>query len=989
MDGTLLLSLIVTAMLLSVVILAFRNKILFKMGVRNFSRRPKETVIVVIGLLVSTAIISGSLIAGETINYIIEKATYDGLGAVDETVAGGGQNSFSYAVYEKLSSDSNVTSRVFGISPTILVNIPSIDDAISGITATDAQLRALNFTLDKEFGSFTLMDGAYTNATDLGPTEVLINNKLAVDLNAHVGDTLTVNYVLPDSTFSTQNFTIKYIAQDVGKAQFALRKTVFMPLEAAQNLIHMPGQINEIDISNTGNVKGGTLQSDDVISAVKQSLTAPSEFNVRSLKAELLKQAHESGTQLSSLFVMLSAFSIIAGVMLIINIFVMLAEERRSELGMARAIGMQRRHLIQMFLFEGITYSVVAAAVGSIFGLGIGAGLVSGFNSIFMGSQRSMGLTLELHYSFSDIINAFLLGVIITFITIALASFRISKLNIVEAIRNIAATEQPQTVNRTMLVGVFLLIAGVASYLAVPSNYVIQVISPSMVIFGAALISLRFVSRERSSSRERIFSLVGVALVVYLLYFTTSLGGAPFSDTMIVFTIGGLLLVTGVVLIVLFNSNLLLRGLSITLGRIKSIQAVVKPSIAYPLNKKFRMGMTVMMFALVIFIIVFISVISVIYRPDVIKQGGGYDVRAFSVAPIANLTAVQPTSVSGPIAGQSTAAQPQALSALNPLSAKITPLNASLFAYYDGLYWTQVSGVTINNQTIPLQRAPFESIYGIDANFTSHATYTFVDKAKGLNSTQDVWSALSDPHNVVVDSSYQYGYNNLIKAGDTLEITNANGTSVFTVVGVLDEQYLHGIFMGKSHMQQLFPAIQGNTLFLIKVAPGVNPSNVTYDLKKGYKVFGMGAEVVQDGVAELSQESQMVFELLEIFLSLGLIIGIASLGAITLRSIMERRRDIGMMRAMGFQQNQVLNFLLIEGLFTTTLGTLIGLATGVVLSYAVYLSFTQMGKVQYSIPLAQIVLIFILVFAAAILCIIVPARNASKMPPAEAVRYIE
>ena len=65
MDGTLLLSIIVAVMLLSVIVLAFKNKILFKMGVRNFSRRPKETVIVVVGLLVSTAIISGSLIAGD------------------------------------------------------------------------------------------------------------------------------------------------------------------------------------------------------------------------------------------------------------------------------------------------------------------------------------------------------------------------------------------------------------------------------------------------------------------------------------------------------------------------------------------------------------------------------------------------------------------------------------------------------------------------------------------------------------------------------------------------------------------------------------------------------------------------------------------------------------------------------------------------------------------------------------------------------------
>lgn len=990
MDGTLLLSIIVAVMLLSVVVLAFKNKILFKMGVRNFSRRPKETVIVVVGLLVSTAIISGSLIAGETVNYIIEKATYDALGTIDETVTAGGQNFFNYAVYEKLTSDSNVTSRIVGISPAITLTVPSIDDVTSGVTATNAQLHGVNFTYDKEFGCFILMDGTRTNATNLSSDEALIDNKLALELNAHAGDKLTVNYVMPGAAFSSHTFTIKYIARDVGKAQYGLQKTIFMPLKAAQNLVQKPGQINEIKISNTGNVENGAFKSDEVVNAVKQSLVgASSGTNVISMKSDLLKQAHDIGTQLSSLFVMLSIFSIIAGMMLIINIFVMLAEERKSELGMARAVGMQRRHLIQMFMFEGITYSVLAAAVGSIIGVGIGAGLVNGFNAIFMGGERAMGLTLELHYSLSDIFNAFLLGVIITFITIAVASFRISKLNIVEAIRNVTVTEQPRTIKRMVLLGVSLLIAGVVSYIAVRSNYIIDVVSPSMVIVGVALISQQFVSRERFFSRDRVFSTAGVALVAYLLYLTLSLKDVSFSDAMLALTLAGLLLVTGVVLIVLFNSSLLLRGLSSTLGRVRSLQAVLKLSIAYPLNKKFRMGMTVMMLALVIFVIVLVSIMSVTYRPDMEKEGGGYDVRGFSVAPLANLTAVQPPLISEGAIGQSSVASQDLSAQSTQLSSKLTPLNASKVEYYDGLYRTQVTGVTINNETIPLRGPVFEFIYGIDSNFTSHATYKFIDKAKGLNSTEDVWRTLSDQHNVVVDSSYQYGNNNPIKAGDTIEIPTANGPSVLKVVGVLDETYLHGIFMGKSQLQQLLPVVEGDSLFLIKVAKGVNPLDVTYDLKKGYKVFGMDAKVVHDEVEQLNQQSQMVFELLEVFLGLGLIIGIASLGAITLRSIVERRRDIGMMRAMGFQQNQILDFLLIEGLFITALGTLIGLCTGIALSYAIYLNFTQMGKVPYNIPLIQLLIIFTVVFAAAIICTIIPARNASRMPPAEAVRYFE
>src|SRR3989304_1547035 len=51
-----------------------------------------------------------------------------------------------------------------------------------------------------------------------------------------------------------------------------------------------------------------------------------------------------------------------AGGVLIVNIFTMLAEERKVELGMGRAMGMRRSTLVQLFVFEGLTYAVAAAA---------------------------------------------------------------------------------------------------------------------------------------------------------------------------------------------------------------------------------------------------------------------------------------------------------------------------------------------------------------------------------------------------------------------------------------------------------------------------------------------------------------------------------------------------------------------------------------------------------------------------------------------------
>ena len=81
-------------------------------------------------------------------------------------------------------------------------------------------------------------------------------------------------------------------------------------------------------------------------------------------KESLLTIVSVGGTVFSSIFSLFGALSVLAAILLIFLIFVMLAAERRSEIGMARAIGTQRRQVVQMFVTEGMVYSLVAAAVG-------------------------------------------------------------------------------------------------------------------------------------------------------------------------------------------------------------------------------------------------------------------------------------------------------------------------------------------------------------------------------------------------------------------------------------------------------------------------------------------------------------------------------------------------------------------------------------------------------------------------------------------------
>ena len=77
------------------------------------------------------------------------------------------------------------------------------------------------------------------------------------------------------------------------------------------------------------------------------------------------------GAAFVSMFTTFGSFSIAAGILLIFLIFIMLAAERRGELGIARAVGTRQRNLVQMFLFEGVAYDLLAAAVGALIGIGV------------------------------------------------------------------------------------------------------------------------------------------------------------------------------------------------------------------------------------------------------------------------------------------------------------------------------------------------------------------------------------------------------------------------------------------------------------------------------------------------------------------------------------------------------------------------------------------------------------------------------------------
>ncbi len=115
--------------------------------------------------------------------------------------------------------------------------------------------------------------------------------------------------------------------------------------------------------------------------------------------------------------------------------------------------------------------------------------------------------------------------------------------------------------------------------------------------------------------------------------------------------------------------------------------------------------------------------------------------------------------------------------------------------------------------------------------------------------------------------------------------------------------------------------------------------------------------------------------------------GIAGLGVISTRAVVERWQQIGMLRALGYRRSLVQRSFLMESSLIAILGLVIGALVGVLESYRFFVTDKTFGTVEFHVPLTEIGLILGGAYVATLLTTYLPARAASRIAPAEALRY--
>jgi putative ABC transport system permease protein len=115
---------------------------------------------------------------------------------------------------------------------------------------------------------------------------------------------------------------------------------------------------------------------------------------------------------------------------------------------------------------------------------------------------------------------------------------------------------------------------------------------------------------------------------------------------------------------------------------------------------------------------------------------------------------------------------------------------------------------------------------------------------------------------------------------------------------------------------------------------------------------------------------------------------VAALGVISTRAVVERRQQIGVLRAIGYRRGMVGMSFVLESSFIALLGILIGVVLGLILSYNFVQYFAKDSPtLQWAVPWLQIGGIVLLAYIVSLLTTIAPARQAASIYPAEALRY--
>ncbi|MFI6173814.1 ABC transporter permease [Nocardia sp. NPDC051052] len=227
------------------------------------------------------------------------------------------------------------------------------------------------------------------------------------------------------------------------------------------------------------------------------------------------------------------------------------------------------------------------------------------------------------------------------------------------------------------------------------------------------------------------------------------------------------------------------------------------------------------------------------------------------------------------------------------------------------------------------------------------------------------------------------------RVGQEVSPTSFDGKKVpLTVTGIYRKTPLLGaLVVSPVVYKEVVPLnFQSNVVVLVTAEPGANLTEMRSDLEKAVEPFPVVQ--VQDREEFKGAQGKQINTLLAILyglLALAVVIAILGIVNTLALSVVERRREIGMLRAVGMQRAQVRRTIYLESMLIAVFGAIIGMLLGLGLGVGFLRTLRDLGLDQIAIPWSQLVLVLVSSAVVGVLAALWPAVRAARTPPLAAI----
>jgi len=259
--------------------------------------------------------------------------------------------------------------------------------------------------------------------------------------------------------------------------------------------------------------------------------------------------------------------------------------------------------------------------------------------------------------------------------------------------------------------------------------------------------------------------------------------------------------------------------------------------------------------------------------------------------------------------------------------------------------------------------------------FLGQNRFTFQSSSE---KTENAWSLLdkeqTDGSIPVIADANSLTYALHLGVGDIFTLERETREPIrLRVVGALSNSIFQGEFlMSEKNFLKLFPAQQGFKFFLIDVAPEKS-KEATEVLEERLADFGFDIQSTNEKLAEFHQVENTYLSTFQMLGTLGLALGTLGLAAVLLRNALERRRELALLKAIGYEQTHFSLMALSENAFLLFSGLLIGAVCALLAIAPVVIS--RSGKFPFTSIGVLLLIVILCGLGASVLAVFATSRT--------------